>query len=28
LIIPVSWSLVLWNITAVSLADVWVVIDE
>jgi len=28
LIIPVSSSIVLWNITAVAVADVWVVIDE
>ena len=28
LIIPVSNSVVLWNITATSVADVWVVVDE
>ena len=28
LIIPISFSIVVWNITAVSLADIWVVVDE
>jgi hypothetical protein len=28
LVIPKAQSLVVWNITAVSLADVWVMIDE
>jgi hypothetical protein len=28
LIIPVSFSIVIWNITAVSLADIWIVVDE
>lgn len=28
LIIPISGGLVLWNITAVALADIWVVVDE
>jgi len=28
LVIPISSSIVLWNITTVSAADVWVVVDE
>jgi hypothetical protein len=28
LVIPVSSSLVIWNITATALADIWIVIDE